>query len=153
MVASAAGPGGVLTSFLDGIQELTDGTAGGPRRQQCAPAPKSRRLSPGRAASNCSLTNGGSFEAELVVSAAPAHALAGMVEELDPKMTTILREIPYAPMNVVCFGYGREKIGRDLDGFGYLIPRREGKQHPRHSLGLQHLSRTGRRRGRCSCAR
>ncbi len=73
------------------------------------------------------LADGGSVDAEIVVSAAPAHALAGMVEELDGGMSAILREIPYAPMNVVCFGYEREKIARDLDGFGYLIPKKEGK--------------------------
>jgi oxygen-dependent protoporphyrinogen oxidase len=30
-------------------------------------------------------------------------------------------------MTVVCFGYRREQIQRDLDGFGYLIPKQEGK--------------------------
>ena len=30
-------------------------------------------------------------------------------------------------MNVVCFGYEKAKIARDLDGFGYLIPKKEGK--------------------------
>ena len=73
------------------------------------------------------LSDGGTVEAELVVSAVPAHGLAGMVEDSTPAMAAILREIPYAPMNVVCFGYAREKIARDLDGFGYLIPRKEGK--------------------------
>jgi oxygen-dependent protoporphyrinogen oxidase len=29
-------------------------------------------------------------------------------------------------MNVICFGYERDKISHDLNGFGYLIPRREG---------------------------
>ena len=126
VVASAAGPGGVLTSFRDGIQELTAGTAaalaGSLRTGAEVVAIVARD-----GGFELQLTAGGSVEAELVVSAAPAHALAGMVEGLDPKMTAILREIPYAPMNVVCFGYAREKIGRDLDGFGYLIPRREGK--------------------------
>ncbi len=30
-------------------------------------------------------------------------------------------------MNVVCCGFARERIARDLDGFGYLIPRKEGR--------------------------
>ena len=62
-----------------------------------------------------------------MVSAAPAYALAGMVRELDPAMERLLHEIPYAPMNVVCFGYRRERIARDLNGFGYLIPKKEGR--------------------------
>jgi oxygen-dependent protoporphyrinogen oxidase len=30
-------------------------------------------------------------------------------------------------MNVVCFGYDKERISHDLNGFGYLIPRAEGR--------------------------
>ena len=29
-------------------------------------------------------------------------------------------------MTVVCFGYEKQKIGHDLNGFGYLIPKEEG---------------------------
>jgi len=126
VVASAAGPGGVLTSFTGGIQELTDRTA--------AALAGEIRTGAGVVAIvkksdgfELKLADGGSLDAEIVVSAAPAHALAGMVEELDGGMSEILRAIPYAPMNVVCFGYERDKIARDLDGFGYLIPKKEGK--------------------------
>ena len=70
VVASAAGPGGVLTSFLDGIQELTGGTAAP------SPAATHRRRSGGDCRPGWRLrtavTTGGSVEAELVVSAAPA---------------------------------------------------------------------------------
>jgi oxygen-dependent protoporphyrinogen oxidase len=67
----------------------------------------------------------------VVVSAAPAYAVAEMVAGLDRQLTQLLGGIPYATMNVVCFGYAREKIARNLDGFGYLIPKKEGK----HILG------------------
>jgi oxygen-dependent protoporphyrinogen oxidase len=46
---------------------------------------------------------------------------------LDAGIASILGEIPYSTMTVVCFGYRRERITRDLDGFGYLIPKQEGK--------------------------
>ncbi|MCF6178115.1 MAG: protoporphyrinogen oxidase, partial [Geopsychrobacter sp.] len=70
-------------------------------------------------------------EAEMVVSAAPAHSLSGMVEELDGEAAELLKQIPYASMNVVCFGYQRDKIARDLAGFGYLI----AKGEKRNTLG------------------
>ena len=73
------------------------------------------------------MESGGTLEADVVISAAPAHALAAMTSETIPALTEILNQIPYAPMNVVCFGYQRQKIARDLKGFGYLIPRKEGK--------------------------
>ena len=34
--------------------------------------------------------------------------------------------IPYAPIAVVSAGYRREAISRALDGFGFLVPRKEG---------------------------
>jgi len=125
-VASAAGPGGILTSFVGGIQELTDSTAGALRGEVRLSAPVAEivRLNGGY---ELRLEDGQTVAAEAVVSAAPAYAVAEMVAGFDPQMTRLLEEIPYATMNVVCFGYVREKIERDLDGFGYLIPKKEGK--------------------------
>jgi oxygen-dependent protoporphyrinogen oxidase len=125
-VASAAGPGGILTSFYDGIQDLTDGTAaalGGEVRTDAGVV----GILPRKEGFELHLENGGTLDADIVVSAAPAHALAAMTSETLPPLAEILNQIPYAPMNVVCFGYQRQKIARDLDGFGYLIPRKEGK--------------------------
>jgi oxygen-dependent protoporphyrinogen oxidase len=125
-VASAAGPGGILTSFRDGIQELTDGTAaalGGEVRTDAGVV----GILPRKEGFELHLEDGGTLDADIVVSAAPAHALAVMTSETLPSLAEILNQIPYAPMNVVCFGYQRQKIARDLDGFGYLIPRKEGK--------------------------
>jgi oxygen-dependent protoporphyrinogen oxidase len=129
-VASAAGPGGVLTSFVGGIQELTDSTAASLRgkvRTAAAVAEIVRK----EGGYELRLEDGETVEAEVVVSAAPAYAVAEMVAGLDRQLTQLLGGIPYATMNVVCFGYAREKIARNLDGFGYLIPKKEGK----HILG------------------
>jgi len=124
-VASAAGPGGVLTSFTGGIQELTDATAAGLRGTVRIGAAVSsiRKLSDGF---ELQLEDGEKLEAEVVVTAVPAYALAGMAEGMSVVMADVLRAIPYAPMNVVCFGYERERIAHDLNGFGYLIPKAEG---------------------------
>ncbi|PLX86231.1 MAG: protoporphyrinogen oxidase [Desulfuromonas sp.] len=125
-VASAAGPGGILTSFVDGIQELTDSTS--------AALVSNVRTGAGLAALKkkeggyeLCLEDGGIMDAEVVVSSAPAHALVPVIAGLDGGVAEILGQIPYATMNVVCFGYERDKIARDLDGFGYLTPKKEGR--------------------------
>lgn len=124
-VASAAGPGGVLTSFVGGIQELTDATSAAISGEVrigatvAALAKKSEGF-------EITLEDGEKLDAEIVVTAVPAYALAEMVEEMSIVMSDVLKAIPYAPMNIVCFGYERDKIKHDLDGFGYLIPRQEG---------------------------
>ena len=124
-VASAAGPGGVLTSFVGGIQELTDATVRDLRGNvQTGSAVTS--LKPVSGGWQLELADGGTFDADIVVSAAPAHILKSLVEPFDAALSELLAGIPYAPMNVICFGYEREKIARDLDGFGYLIPKKAG---------------------------
>jgi protoporphyrinogen/coproporphyrinogen III oxidase len=129
-VASAAGPGGILTSFQEGIQELTDGIA---YQLQCEihSGTEVSCISKSADGFKLELTDGSSMESDLVISASPAFAIAEMVAQLDHGLAELLRSIPYAAMNVVCFGYQRDKISHTLDGFGYLIPKKEGC----HTLG------------------
>ncbi|MDF1581304.1 MAG: protoporphyrinogen oxidase [Desulfuromonadales bacterium] len=124
-VASAAGPGGVLTSFIGGIQELTN-------EAQCALGDKVRTgaavngILPKKDGFEVHLADGSMIDADIVISAAPAFALSSMLNESLPPVAELLNGIPYSPLFVVCFGYERDKIARDLDGFGYLIPKKEG---------------------------
>jgi oxygen-dependent protoporphyrinogen oxidase len=126
VVSSAAGPGGVLTSFREGIQYLSDALQasldgivrpgstvtrvekglGGPYRVFCA--------------------DGSEHGADLVIAASPAFAVADMLDGIDANISKVLRQIPYSSMTVVCFGYESERITHPLDGFGYLIPKKEG---------------------------
>lgn len=125
-VASAAGPGGVLTSFEQGIQQLTDGVAA--RLQGKVKLGSGvERIEQKKDGYLLRLENGEQLEADILISAAPAYAAATMLDGMSEKTSALLREIPYATMNVVCFGYERERITRDLDGFGYLIPKAEGR--------------------------
>ena len=129
-VASAAGPGGVLTSFAGGIQELTDAVAAA-LDGKILTGQEVVAIRPRQDGFSLELEDGSHRETELVVTAAPAYAVARMLESVTPDSAGLLREIPYATMNVICFGYQRERIQHDLNGFGYLIPRAEG----RHTLG------------------
>lgn len=126
VVASAAGPGGILTSFQQGIQQLTDGV-GRALRSAVKVGCEVERVARKEGGYLLSLKNGEQLEADILVSAAPAYAAAAMLEEASGKTAELLRQIPYATMNVVCFGYQRDRIARDLDGFGYLTPKAEGR--------------------------
>ncbi len=127
VVSSAAGPGGVLTSFKEGIQTLTDimtyklGEVKLISNTQVLEVKKVRSV-PYRV-----VTDGGELDADLVIVASPAHAGAGMLATLAPGVSSLLAQIPYSSMTVICFGYEREKIALNLDGFGYLIPKEEGR--------------------------
>lgn len=125
-VSTAAGPGGVLTSFREGIQYLSDALADslGEIIRPSSPVVRVEKGSSSRYRLTCQ--DGSTHDADVVVAATPAFATAGMLEELDTGITAILNQIPYASMTVICCGYERERIAHPLDGFGYLIPKKEG---------------------------
>lgn len=126
VVSSPSGPGGVLTSFREGIQRLTDVLTeqlgqgivktGQPVTGICSGASVPYRVT----------TETGEFDADLVIAAAPSHEATALLRELDGGVASVLGEIPSASMTVVCFGYERDDIVHDLNGFGYLIPKEEG---------------------------
>jgi len=125
VVASAAGPGGILTSFNEGIQELSDGTEKALAKEVRTEATV-QKIEKKEGGYLLHLEDGGQLEADMVVSAAPAYAAAAMLDGLDNDAAELLRGIPYATMNVVCFGYQLDKINYDLNGFGYLNAKSEG---------------------------
>jgi oxygen-dependent protoporphyrinogen oxidase len=62
-----------------------------------------------------------------VVLAAPAYASADLLQAFDPQLAARLREVPYVSTATVSLAYRLEDISRPLDGYGYVIPRREGR--------------------------
>jgi protoporphyrinogen/coproporphyrinogen III oxidase len=70
---------------------------------------------------------GGLFDADRVVVATEAYTAARLFRYLDPALATLLEEIPYASAATVSLGYRRGDVPHALDGFGFVVPRREGK--------------------------
>ncbi|MBI3895941.1 MAG: protoporphyrinogen oxidase [Acidobacteria bacterium] len=68
---------------------------------------------------------GGEMEAEAVILAIPAHAAARLTQELDGQLASKLAEIPYHSSLIVSLGYEEGEIGRELNGFGFIVPRSE----------------------------
>jgi oxygen-dependent protoporphyrinogen oxidase len=130
-VASAAGPGGVLTSFRDGIQTLTDILAAELGMTVIRPGETVIRIDKAGSVPWRVVTERGEYPADAVIIASPAYAAADFLDGVDAAISGVLRQIPYASMTVACFGYEQEKINYDLNGFGYLIP----KQEKRSTLG------------------
>ena len=127
VVSSAAGPGGVLTSFREGIQYLSDALAtllGGIVKPGVSVTSVEKG---GSVPFRVKCSDGSEYEADQVIVASPAFAAAEMLAGLDGGIAGVLQQIPYASMTVICFGYGRDQIKRSLDGFGYLIPKKEGR--------------------------
>ena len=47
---------------------------------------------------------------------------------VDPSLATLLGEIPYASAATVSLGYRRADVPHPLDGFGFVVPRTEGRR-------------------------
>jgi protoporphyrinogen/coproporphyrinogen III oxidase len=60
-----------------------------------------------------------------VVLACPAHVCSRLLESAEPALASKLAEIPYSSAILVTLAYERSKLRHALDGFGFLVPRRE----------------------------
>jgi protoporphyrinogen/coproporphyrinogen III oxidase len=72
------------------------------------------------------LEDGSSLDADSVILATPAYVSANLLASFDPLLASALQEIPYASTATVSMVYQQSDLTRKLDGYGYLIPRREG---------------------------
>ena len=118
------GPGGNLTSFRGGMSVMTDTltAALGSRIRVNSPVSS---ISRSGSQYTLHLADGHSEEFDAVVLAAPAWAQVGILNELAPGISGILREIGYPAVSVVCMGYREEDAAGCMDGFGFLVPSRE----------------------------
>lgn len=125
--AGPAGPGGVLTSFSGGIKTLVEALA---QRLEGQAETEASVLSVLRQEQGylINLKDREPITADIVIAATPAYIATQMFSPLGAALTEPLSKIPYAPMAVISFGYRREKINHSVDGFGYLIPKKENRQ-------------------------
>jgi oxygen-dependent protoporphyrinogen oxidase len=73
------------------------------------------------------LYSGDTLEADSVCIALPAYRAAGLVEAVDPVLAARLLAIPYASSATVNLAYRRADVPHPLDGFGFVVPAREGR--------------------------
>jgi oxygen-dependent protoporphyrinogen oxidase len=74
------------------------------------------------------LQNGETLEADSVILATPAFVSGNLLSSLDPSLASDLQSIPYASTATVSLAYRLSDIPRELDGYGYVIPRRAGRR-------------------------
>jgi oxygen-dependent protoporphyrinogen oxidase len=123
-----AGPGGVLTSFARGMGTLPRALAArlgthlrtGARVTaiERAPPPGPWRV----------VTTTGVETARVLVLATPAYAAAPLLGPIDATAARLCDAIAYAPVAVVALGLREDAVAHPLDGFGFLVPSREGRR-------------------------
>jgi oxygen-dependent protoporphyrinogen oxidase len=74
------------------------------------------------------LSNGEAIEADGIILAAPANHSGSILSDLAPDLSRELGEIEYASTATASLAYRKTDLPRPLDGYGYIIPRREGRK-------------------------
>jgi oxygen-dependent protoporphyrinogen oxidase len=127
-------PRATLCTFCDGVAALPRRLAaelGDAVRTEVWMEPLRRGKSNGKShfTLELRLTSGAELlEADAVVVATSTAAAAELLATLAPRAAHTLRQIPYAPVAVVGAVYRREQVGVAPEGFGYLVPRKEGRR-------------------------
>jgi oxygen-dependent protoporphyrinogen oxidase len=70
---------------------------------------------------------GARVDVDHVVLAGEAHGAARLLRYVDPTLATLLEQIEYAGAATVSLGYLRADVPHPLDGFGFVVPRSEGR--------------------------
>jgi oxygen-dependent protoporphyrinogen oxidase len=68
------------------------------------------------------------LQADSLILATPAFVSGQLLASLDPALASDLQSIPYASTATVTLAYRQMDLPRALDGYGYVIPRREGRR-------------------------
>jgi len=121
------GPGGILTSFENGMSELTDTLAARLGERVCYDTAV-RSIEFTGDAYLVQTEDGGEEPCQILVLASPAYAQAAMLSTMAPAISELLAGIEYPPLAVVCLGFDRGDVGGEMDGFGFLVPSRERRQ-------------------------
>ena len=120
-----------LCSFERGMATLTQAIAKnlGKNLRACARVLGVRSLDPaGRGRFDVRIAQASreeSVASNALVLATPAYTTATLLNPLSSNLAHTLSGIAYAPVAVVAAGYHRRQIGNPLEGFGFLVPRRE----------------------------
>ena len=122
-----AGPGGTLTSFKNGMEELVEACAqelGSSLRTNTKVVGIDRESGLWK----IELGDGTYEEASHLVLAAQAKACAGLIKNINPDIASLLESIQYPPIAVAAFAFKTSALLRPLDGFGFLCPWVEGRK-------------------------
>ena len=72
-------------------------------------------------------SDGTALSAEALVLATPAYVSADLVRPLSPLAAGLMETIPYASTATISLIYPAAVVGRSLQGFGFVVPRVEGR--------------------------
>ena len=124
--SSAAAPRPLFTSLKSGMQQMTDALISRIPKGVFRLGVRVEAVKP-ESGKWLVVSNGRTEEFDAVVIATPAQAAAAILPT-QPELTTELSAIPYTSSMTVVLGYDQNVRGALPAGFGFLVPRTEGRK-------------------------
>jgi oxygen-dependent protoporphyrinogen oxidase len=114
-------------SFRNGVQTLTDKLAEslGESLRTNTEVTKIEKLSDNKWRVQ---TDSGEDVFDALIISTPAESAAKLIKNLDEHLSEQLTQIYYPPIAMVFFGVKKETLGKNLDGFGFLVPSSERRR-------------------------
>ena len=127
--ASPFGPRGTLTNFQGGLTELikTLETKLEPIMKRRVEVKKILREAGQYRLLTQSPAGEETLRFERLILSIPSYQTAALVQEVSPELSSWLFQIRFAPVAVVATAFRKDQISQPLDGFGFLVPRKENR--------------------------
>jgi oxygen-dependent protoporphyrinogen oxidase len=116
----------LFTSVKSGMQQMTDALISRIPKEVLRPGVGVEAVKP-ESGKWLVISNGRTEEFDAVVIATPAHAAAALLPS-QPELATELSAIPYTSSMTVILGYDQSVRAALPPGFGFLVPRTEGRK-------------------------
>jgi protoporphyrinogen/coproporphyrinogen III oxidase len=68
------------------------------------------------------------IEAPAVVLACQAYQAASLLQGMDTELARLLDQVPYSSSLTMALGYRKQGFNHDLNGFGFLVPKKERRR-------------------------
>lgn len=122
-----AKPRTFFTSFVSGMQELTDAMADAAGRDRIRSGVAVSTLHRSDGGWTVDLADGSSLEADGVILATEGWAARELVAPLDAGIAEALAGIPHSSSATVSMGFDADVVDTDVNAFGLLCPIAEGR--------------------------
>jgi len=123
---ASGGPPSAFYSLQGGLEEIVTALVARLPAGSLSPESPVRSIARRESEFSLEIEGRGALLARAVILAAPAGALAPILDPLDADVASTLASIPFASTATVLLGYRRERVEHPLDGYGLVVPRSEG---------------------------
>ena len=121
-------PRPLFSSLKDGMQQLVDAIVGRLNGDSIRLRRHVRRIYPENGGWRVSLEMNGDERYDAIILATPANVAGELLDPVDRGLAQNLLDITYSSSVTVTMGYYKQQLAKLPPGFGFLVPRSEGRR-------------------------